>query len=107
MQEEFLWYIWKFRLFDNNDLKTTTGETIQVLKTGEHNTDSGPDFFNARIKIGGTEWAGNVEIHTSASDWHKHKHTTDKAYDSIILHVVHEADEKLFRKGGEEIPTLE
>lgn len=107
MQEEFLWHIWKFRLFDNKNLTTTSGEEIQILKVGEYNTDSGPDFFNARIKIGGTEWAGNVEIHTSASDWHKHKHTADKAYDNIILHVVHEADEKLFRKSGEEIPTME
>ena len=107
MTEEFLWHIWKFRLFDNKDLQTTLGEEIKILKVGEHNSDSGPDFFNARIKINGTEWAGNVEIHTNASDWHKHKHTTDKAYDNIILHVVHEADEKLFRKSGEEIPTLE
>jgi len=107
MTEEFLWHIWKFRLFDNSDLKTTDGESIQILKVGEHNSDSGPDFFNARIKIGGTEWAGNVEIHTNASDWHKHKHTTDKAYDNIILHVVHEADETISRKSGEEIPTLE
>src|ERR1051326_5066589 len=107
MQEEFLWHIWKFRLFDNRDLQTVSGEEIKIIKVGEHNSDSGPDFFNARIKIGGTEWAGNVEIHTNASDWHKHKHTTDKAYNNIILHVVHEADEKLFRKGGEEIPTLE
>ncbi|MBI3500723.1 MAG: DUF2851 family protein [Bacteroidetes bacterium] len=107
MTEEFLWHIWKFRLFDNKDLQTTSGEEIKILKVGEHNSDSGPDFFNARIKIAGTEWAGNVEIHTSASDWHKHKHTTDKAYDNIILHVVHEADEKLHRRNGELIPTLE
>ncbi len=107
MQEEFLHHIWKFRLFDNNNLKTISGEEIKILKVGEHNTDSGPDFFNARIKIGSVEWAGNVEVHTHASDWHKHKHTADKAYDNIILHVVHEADTKLFRKSGEEIPTLE
>ena len=107
MTEEFLWHIWKFRLFDNNNLKTVSGEEIKILKVGEHNTDSGPDFFNARIKIGSVEWAGNVEVHTHASDWRKHKHTTDKAYDNIILHVVHEVDDKLFRKSGEEIPTLE
>ena len=107
MTEKFLWHIWKFRLFDNTDLKTTSGEEIKILKVGEHNTDSGPDFFNARIKVGNTTWAGNVEVHTNASDWHKHKHTTDKAYDNIILHVVYEADEKLFRKNGEAIPTLE
>jgi hypothetical protein len=107
MQEEFLWHIWKFRLFDNNRLTTTCGEKIHVLKAGEHNTDSGPDFFNARIKIGTTTWAGNVEIHANASDWHKHKHTTDKAYDNIILHVVHNADTTITRKGRGKIPTLE
>ncbi len=107
MTEEFLWHIWKFRLFNNNNLQTTSGEEIKILKVGEHNSDSGPDFFNARIKIGNTTWAGNVEIHTNASDWHKHKHTTDKAYDNIILHVVHEADVKIHRRNGEEIPTLE
>jgi len=107
MQEEFLWHIWKFRLFDNNDLKTTDGEPLQILKVGEHNTNSGPDFFNARIKVGTTTWAGNVEIHANASGWKKHLHQNDKAFDNIILHVVYEADEKLFRKSGEEIPTLE
>jgi len=107
MQEEFLWHIWKFRLFDNNDLKTTDGDSIQILKVGEHNSDSGPDFFNARIKIGSTTWAGNVEIHVNSSDWKKHFHQKDKAYDNIILHVVNEADIKLHRRKGEEIPTLE
>ncbi len=107
MTEEFLWYLWKFRLFDTNELKTTDGEAIQILKPGDQNTDSGPDFFNARIKIGATAWAGNVEIHTRASDWHKHKHTSDKAYDNILLHVVNEADVKLHRRNGEPIPTLE
>lgn len=106
MQEEFLHYLWKFRLFDGKDLVTQSGDPIEILKTGEHNFDSGPDFFNARIKIGNTEWAGNVEIHTKASDWEAHKHQNDKAYDNVILHVVHEADKELKRKSGEVIPTL-
>ena len=107
MREEFLWHIWKFRLFDNKELHTVSGEEIKILKVGEHNTDSGPDFFNARIKIGEIVWAGNVEVHVNSSGWRKHKHTCDGAYDNIILHVVYEAGEKLFRKSGEEIPTLE
>ena len=107
MTEEFLWYIWKFRLFDNNDLKTTDGESIQILKVGEYNSDAGPDFFNARIKIGTTMWAGNVEIHVNSSYWEKHFHQKDKAYNTIILHVVNEADMNLYRENGEPIPTLE
>ncbi len=107
MQEEFLHYLWKFRLFDSKNLKTVDGELIEILKPGEHNFDSGPDFFNAKIRIGKTLWAGNVEIHIRASDWEVHKHQHDKAYDNVILHVVHEADKKLLRKTGEIIPTLE
>ena len=107
MQEEFLHYLWKFRLFDGKNIFTQTGEPIEILKCGEPNSDSGPDFFNAKIKIGKTIWAGNVEIHVRTSDWETHKHQHDKAYDNVILHVVHEADKELKRKNGEIIPTLE
>jgi hypothetical protein len=107
MTEEFLHHIWKFKLFDHTDLVTTFGEEVEIIKAGDHNLDSGPDFFNARIRIGKTLWAGNVEVHINTSDWRKHKHQFDKAYDNIILHVVHRADEKLYRTNGEEIPTIE
>ena len=107
MNEEFLHHLWKFRLFDGKDLLTQSGEPIEILKCGEPNSDSGPDFFNAKIKIGKTIWAGNAEIHVNASDWETHKHHYDKAYDNVILHVVYEADKELKRKNGEIIPTLE
>jgi hypothetical protein len=107
MTEEFLHHIWKFRLFDQLDLKTINGETVEVLSPGEHNFDSGPDFFNARLKINGTLWAGNVEVHIRAGDWNKHTHHEDKAYDNIILHVVYEVDTVIARTSGENIPTIE
>lgn len=107
MTEEFLHYIWKYRLYENKDLRTSGGEEIGVIRPGEHNADAGPDFFNARLKIGRTLWAGNVEIHVRASEWHSHKHSSDKAYDNTILHVVYENDRKIFRANGEEIPALE
>ncbi|MCE3279492.1 MAG: hypothetical protein K0S44_1683, partial [Bacteroidetes bacterium] len=107
MTEEFLHHIWKFKLFEQTDLVTTFGEEVEIIKAGDHNHDSGPDFFNARIRIGKTLWAGNVEVHINTSDWRKHKHQFDKAYDNIILHVVYKADEKLCRSNGEEIPTIE
>lgn len=107
MTEEFLHHIWKFRLFDQLELVSTNNERIEIVKAGEHNSDAGPDFFNAKIKVGETLWAGNVEVHINASDWKKHRHQRDKAYDNIILHVVNNADEKLFRSSGEEIPTIE
>jgi hypothetical protein len=105
--EDFLHYVWKFRLFDHMGLQTVDGEPIEIYSAGIHNTDSGPDFQNARIKIADTEWAGNVELHLSSSDWHKHKHSTDNAYDNIILHVVYKDDEPLVLLNGQRISTLE
>jgi hypothetical protein len=106
MTEEFLYYIWMFRLFDK-DISTTSGESINILKSGERNTDSGPDFFNAKIKIGDTTWAGNVEIHVNSSDWYKHNHQENNAFDNIILHIVYKNDAIIKRKNSEIIPTIE
>ncbi len=105
--EDFLHYVWKFRLFNWVELQTVTGEAIEIHSAGIHNTDSGPDFQNARIKIGDTTWAGNVEIHLSSSDWKKHKHTMDSAYNNVILHVVYRDDEPVMTSTGQRIPTLE
>lgn len=107
MTEEFLHHVWKFRLFDQIDLKTIQGESIEIEKTGSHNFDSGPDFFNAKVKIADTLWAGNVEIHTQASDWLKHDHQSDEAYQNVILHVVYQSDKVIKRSSGEVIPVLE
>ncbi len=107
MQENFLYYIWKNRLFDSASLITTRGERLEILDTGKQNSNSGPDFLNAKVKIGNTLWAGNIEIHKKSSDWIKHNHDTDKAYDNVILHVVENADRKTFRSNGSEIATME
>ena len=88
MKEEFLHYIWQFQLLNPIELTTNAGDAIQVIKTGEKNINSGPDFFSGQIKIGKTIWAGNIEIHINSSDWNKHKHQDDSAYDNVILHVV-------------------
>jgi len=106
MSEDFLHYLWKFKLF-NNELITTHGEPVQILNCGEHNKNSGPDFFNAKIKIGNTTWAGNVEMHVKSSDWNSHGHQKDKAYQNIILHAVLDADAKNMDLNGNEIPTIQ
>jgi hypothetical protein len=105
MTEEFLHFIWKFRLAGQS-FHTTAGDTLYVVRPGDHNHDSGPDFMNARVRIGETLWAGNVEIHIKSSDWFRHKHNIDDAYGNIILHVVHDNDMDIKRKSGELIPTL-
>jgi hypothetical protein len=104
--EDFLHYIWKFRLFDQNKLQTTDGETLHISSPGLHNTHAGPDFQNARISIGSTIWAGNVEIHIASSDWHKHQHTHDGAYGNVILHVVYSNDAEVILPDGRKLPTL-
>ena len=105
LNERFLQYIWKFRLL-NPDLYTVSGERVTVLHPGMQNTDGGPDFFNARIRINDTVWAGNVEIHTRSSDWIRHRHHADPAYENVILHVVYEDDQAIKQKHAAGMPTL-
>ncbi len=94
MTEYFLHYIWQFKLFNAFDLKTIDGEPLVILKYGSHNDNGGPDFTDGLIRIGKTTLAGTIEIHTKSTDWIKHKHHLDAAYEGVILHVVYEHDIK-------------
>jgi hypothetical protein len=105
--EEFLHFVWENRLFFPDSLQTLSNEPLEILNTGRRNTNAGPDFFNAKIRIGNTIWAGNIEIHKKASDWEKHNHADNKAYENVILHVVEKADRQILRDNGSEIATLE
>ena len=104
--EHLLHYVWKHKLFPLKILQTTKGLLVEIIDSGLQNPDAGPDFFNAKLKIDGTLWVGNIEIHTHSSDWYRHGHDHDKAYDSVILHVVAEADAEVTRSNGEQIPQL-
>lgn len=104
--EDFLHYLWKFRLFKQQGLNTVRGEALEILETGVHNLHAGPDFEGAKLRIGGTLWAGNVEIHIRSSDWQKHRHQHDRAYDNVILHVVALHDADVLRLDGTCIPVL-
>lgn len=107
MKEEFLHYLWKYSLYNADSLFDADGNKITVIHPGEYNRDSGPDFFNARICMSNTEWAGNVEVHTKASHFDAHGHNIDHAFDNVILHVVAENDKKVFNSKGEELLTVE
>ena len=99
-------YVWKHRLWRSEDMVTNTGKKVRVVDPGLPNTDAGPDFFNAKIEIDGHMWVGNVEMHYRATDWKRHHHDSDKAYDSVILHVVAKDDAPVRRTNGELIPQL-
>ena len=106
MREDFLHYVWQHQYFDKADLRTAEGEEIQVLRPGHRNADAGPDFLNARLRLGEVEWNGAVEIHLRASDWARHHHQTDPKYDQVILHVVGRHDADVARTNGSPIPAL-
>lgn len=106
MKEDFLHYIWKLQLLKPENLRNSDKEPLVIINQGQQNFNSGPDFFNAKIKIDNQLWAGNIEIHVKSSDWYVHHHEIDTNYDSVILHVVWEHDMPIFRKGNDVIPTL-
>lgn len=107
MPEILLHYIWEHCLWAGFDQQTTDGRRVEILSVGEHNRDAGPDYSHARIRIDGREWIGNIEIHVCSSDWLRHKHHLDKAYDTVILHVVRTADKPIYNSRGELIPQCE
>ena len=105
--EQLLHYVWKHKLFPLKPLHTTTGQKVEIIDPGLSNPDAGPDFFNAKIKLDGVIWVGNVEIHERASDWKRHHHDQDPTYDSVILHAASDIDAEVKRTNGEPIPQLE
>ena len=107
MNESFLHYIWQFQYFDKKDLLLATGEELLILKPGNYNTDAGPDFGNAQVRIEDINWAGHVEIHVKSSEWYNHKHELDLAYENVVLHVVWENDKPVYRQDKTLLPTLE
>ncbi|HEV8081212.1 MAG TPA: DUF2851 family protein [Chitinophagaceae bacterium] len=107
MKEKLLQYIWQFQYFNKSELITVSGEPLQIIHQGSLNTNQGADFSEAKIKIGDTTWAGNIELHIKSSDWNLHKHSGDKNYGNIILHVVWEHDAEIKDISGNNLPTLE
>lgn len=107
MPEILLHYIWEHCLWAGFEQQTTDGKSVEIVSVGEHNNDAGPDYSHARVRIDGKEWVGNIEIHVCSSDWTKHHHHLDKAYDNVILHVVRTADKPVFNSRGELVPQCE
>lgn len=105
--EKLLHYIWKHKILPLHQLFTTDGSRVEIINPGMHNQNAGPDFLNAKIKIDGTLWAGNIEIHTLSSDWMRHRHNENPAYDNVILHVVDTPDCDVYNSLGKQIPQLQ
>ncbi|NND07518.1 MAG: DUF2851 family protein [Saprospiraceae bacterium] len=106
IKEELLYYVWRLKRFDLQDLQTSSGQTIQILDAGLRNNDAGPDFSLARIKLGDDTWVGHVEMHVRASDWIRHRHQDDPAFENVVLHVVYECDKQICLPNGEPLACL-
>ena len=105
--ERLMQYVWQYRLIPPGPLFTVDGQRLRIINPGSINTDAGPDFLNADIMIDDQQWVGNIEVHTRASDWFRHNHHNDPAYDSVILHIVDIDDAPIFRKNGLRIPQFQ
>ena len=105
--EKLLHYVWKHKMWPLDPLSTTDGRPVEVIDPGLYNrSNQGPDFFNAKVRIGGTLWVGNVELHLRSADWYLHRHDRDAAYDNVVLHVVTVADSDVMNSRGEYLPQL-
>lgn len=102
--EELMYYVWQQKMFQS--ILTLDNTEIEIINPGLRNLDAGPDFFNAKIRINDTLWAGNVEMHVRASDWFRHHHHDDRAYDTVILHIVLQADAVIRLHDGEMVKTV-
>ncbi|MGB3588535.1 MAG: DUF2851 family protein [Tunicatimonas sp.] len=107
MKEVVLYYLWQQQAFNRESLQTINGQAVVVQSAGILNANAGPDFSVARLYIDNLEWHGSVEIHVKASDWKRHQHHRDSAYERVILHVVWEHDQDVYRSDGTMVPTLE
>ena len=105
--EQLLHYTWKHKLYPLKELITSDGQRVEIVDPGLHNRNAGPDFFNAKIRIGSTMWVGNVEIHDKSSDWYQHGHDKDSRYDNVVLHVAAELDTEVMKSNGEYVPQLQ
>ena len=104
--EQLLQYVWKHKILPLECLETTDGKALEIIDPGLHNRNAGPDFFNAKLRIGNTMWVGNVEIHDHSKDWYRHGHDSDPAYDNVILHVVEDVDCDVTNSKGDYISQI-
>lgn len=107
MKETVLHYLWKFKKLKSQSFFSVDKQCIDVIHPGVHNHNSGPDFLNAKVNINGIEWNGHVEIHVNSSEWEKHRHQFDNAYNNVILHIVYNCDQAVFTHSGIELIQAE
>jgi hypothetical protein len=105
--EQLLHYVFKHKMFPLRELQTIDGKSVEVIDPGLHNRNAGPDFFNAKVRIGNTMWVGNVEIHDKSSDWYLHGHDKDSNYDNVVLHVAGVIDTDVKTSRGEYLPQMQ
>lgn len=107
--ESFVHDLWAHQPLAPDRCRTTDGHRVVVLDPGTLNTDAGPDFRDAHVRIDGIDWRGDVEIHTQSRMWRAHRHQHDARYNSVVLHVTLASDlwtGRLHRADGSRLPEL-
>jgi hypothetical protein len=85
-----LWFSGAF----GRDFTTTDGRIVRIVQFGIWNHESGPDFAEAAVSIdGGPAERGHIELDPDARDWERHGHSTNAAYDGVLLHIFFERGE--------------
>ena len=79
--------IWNEQIFTTKQLRTTDGDTLEIILPGHWNFGPGPDFKNAAIKVKGKTLEGDVAIHVYSTDWETHRHWENPEYRNVILNV--------------------
>ncbi len=105
--EKLIHYVWKHKMYPAGPLFTTDGQPLEIVDPGLLNANQGPDFFNAKVKIGATMWVGNVEIHERSSQWYEHGHDRDEAYNNVVLHVATQVDAPVMTSDGKQLPQMQ
>jgi len=87
-------------------LQTIDGTAIDVLSPGAWNSEAGPDFLKAHLRIGNTDLRGDIELHLAEEGWVHHGHHEDERYNQVILHIAlwpSTHPRKIIKKNGENV----
>jgi hypothetical protein len=107
--ERLVAWIWEQQAL-TGPLPADDGRFYQVVFRGRSWGERQPDFQGAILaRDDGLLLRGDVEIHVRASDWRRHGHGRDSAYNQAVCQVVLWQDEPrpIVRQDGESIPTIE
>jgi hypothetical protein len=107
LKEGVVRWLWQGQRW-REPVHTTDGLPVGVIDPGQPAANVGPDYRGATITLGDVTVLGDVELHLRSSDWRRHGHGDDDAYNAVVLQVVlwDDALQPSKRLDGEQVPLL-